>query len=221
MNALCERACFRSERGRDRRRAITAEDILEAQEQLILERVLHLDQLADKLREERVRRVIEPLLSGAPERHYSGRVLEYVRDLGVVARDSPPRMASPICAEVVPRELTHVTQEDLQEETAWSVDPQGGRIEREYGLGRTHTDLLVKWPQGGAEQQYVVECKLVRGSLDPTVRKGLEQTAGYMDRCGTREGHLVVFDRSDRPWADRIFRRSETAGGRTVQGWGM
>ena len=97
----------------------------------------------------------------------------------------------------------------------------GRRIEREYGLGRTRTDLLVKWPQGGAERQYVVECKLARGSLDATVRKGLEQTAGYMDRCGAREGHLVVFDRSDRPWAERIFRRSEMASGKTVEVWGM
>ena len=234
-----------------------------------LERVVPLDQLVDKLREERVRRVIEPILSGAPERYYSARDFEYVRDLGLVARDAPLRMANPIYAEVVPRKLTHVTQEVLQEQSAWYVDSQGGldlssllgqfqqfyrehsehwierhhykeagpqlllqaflqrivngggRIEREYGLGRTHTDLLVNWPQGGAERQYVVECRLVRGSLDATVRKGLEQTAGYMDRCGAREGHLVVFDRSERPWSDRIFRRSETISGMSVEVWAM
>ena len=41
----------------------------------------------------------------------------------------------------------------------------------------------------------MVECKLLRGSLETTLRKGLEQTAGYMDRCGAEAGHLVVFDR--------------------------
>ena len=97
----------------------------------------------------------------------------------------------------------------------------GGRIEREYGLGRMRTDLLVRWPVGGAEQQYVVECKLVRDSLESTVRKGLEQTAAYMDRCGARVGHLVVFDRSDRPWEERVFRHSETMHGKAVEVWGM
>jgi hypothetical protein len=36
----------------------------EARENLILRRETHLDQLTDKLQEERVRRVIEPLLAG-------------------------------------------------------------------------------------------------------------------------------------------------------------
>ena len=39
----------------------------EAQERLIVDRVTHLDNLADKLREERVRRVVEPILTGAAE----------------------------------------------------------------------------------------------------------------------------------------------------------
>ena len=42
----------------------------------------HLDQLADKLREDRVRRVVEPMLSGADEHAFSNRDVEYVRDLG-------------------------------------------------------------------------------------------------------------------------------------------
>ena len=67
----------------------------------------HLDQLADKLKEERVRRVIEPLLSGAGEHGFQAPDLEYVRDLGLIARDDPPHMANPIYAEVVPRELTY------------------------------------------------------------------------------------------------------------------
>ena len=65
VNALCRRACFGTGvPGRDRSRAITAGDLLDAQEQMILTRVTHLDQLADKLQEDRVRRVVEPLLSG-------------------------------------------------------------------------------------------------------------------------------------------------------------
>ena len=268
VNALCQQACFKDRRGRDRSRAIAGADILDAQEELILRRVVHLDQLADKLQEERVRRVVEPLLSGAAQRQYSARDLEYVRDLGLVAQDAPPRIANPIYAEVVPRELTYVTQEDLLQETAWYVDAEGGldmgklleafqqfyrehsehwleryrykeagpqlllqaflqrvvngggRIEREYGLGRGRTDLLVKWPRGERTEQFVVECKVLRSGLESTVRKGLEQTAGYMDRCGADAGHLVVFDRRERPWEERVFRRRETVGSRTVEVWG-
>ena len=58
VNALCYDACFRHKPGRDRERPITADAILAAQERLILRRDTHIDDLAHKLREERVRRVV-------------------------------------------------------------------------------------------------------------------------------------------------------------------
>ena len=48
----------------------------------------------------------------------------------------------------------------------------GGRIEREYALGRMRTDLLVLWPAHGAPgdaTKTVVECKCLHGSLDRTI----------------------------------------------------
>ena len=59
VNALCAGACFDNEAGRDRSRAVGADDIHAAREALILSRRTHLDQLAHKLEEERVRRVVE------------------------------------------------------------------------------------------------------------------------------------------------------------------
>ena len=101
----------------------------------------------------------------------------------------------------------------------------GGRIEREYGLGRRRTDLLVVWPVGGDSsriQKVVIECKLLHRSLDQTLRDGLEQTRAYMDRCATVEGHLVLFDRTeDKSWDDKVYRRDETEGGAPVTVWGM
>ena len=97
-------------RGRERSHAVTVDAILEAKEQLIVRREVHLDQLTDKLQEERVRRVVEPLLSGGDERAFTARDLEYVRDLGLVAWDTPLRIANLIYAEVVPRELTWAAQ---------------------------------------------------------------------------------------------------------------
>ena len=101
VNALCADACFENKAGRDRSRAIAAGDILAARERLILSRRTHLDQLAHKLEEVRVRRVIEPMLSGGDEPRYHLHDLDYVRDLGLVAQGSPPRIANPIYAEVV------------------------------------------------------------------------------------------------------------------------
>ena len=80
----------------------------------------------------------------------------------------------------------------------------GGRIEREYGPGRGRTDLLAPWPREPGQpsdpwERIVVECKALRDSdrksLEWTVERGVEQTLGYMEKCGAEEGHLVVFDR--------------------------
>jgi len=68
VNALGYETCFEMKEHRDRSRPITAEMIFAAKEELILRRETHLDQLSDKLQEERVRRVIEPTLPQDPRR---------------------------------------------------------------------------------------------------------------------------------------------------------
>ena len=91
VNALCREACFEHQGGRDRSRAISEGDILDAQERLILARVTHLEDLADKLREDRVRRVVAPMLTGDADRgSYAdrNRDVEYARDLGLLAQPS-------------------------------------------------------------------------------------------------------------------------------------
>ncbi len=107
----------------------------------------------------------------------------------------------------------------------------GGRIEREYGLGRGRTDPLILWPEGDGPSdlwsKFVVECKVLfhegkRQSLEGTIAKGLEQTLRYMDRCGSEAGHLIVFDRTEgKRWAEKVFRRAVRRDGRTVIVWGM
>ena len=113
VNALALQACFEDEAGRDRSRPIGAESINRAKETLIVERVTHLDQLAARLREDRVRSVIEPLIEGNLEPDWSDEDMEYVRDLGLIAVDDPVRIANPIYREVIPRQLTSVLQSRL------------------------------------------------------------------------------------------------------------
>ena len=269
VNALSAEACFENPQGRDRSRPISEDAILAAQEVLIQGRVVHLDQLADKLQEERVQSVIEPLLSGAREHGFSARDYEYVRDLGLVASGDEIRIANPIYAEVIPRELTYITQKGLRQQAAWYVNPTGsldsgklmaafqqyfrehveswlerfaykeagpqlllqaflqrianggGRIVREYGLGRQRVDLLILWSRPQGVQRIVIECKVRRSTLERTIAKGLEQTARYMDGCAADAGHLVIFDRSQRPWKDKVFHRSESVNGTPIEVWGM
>ena len=91
----------------------------------------------------------------------------------------------------------------------------GGRIVREYGLGRGRTDLLIEWRRDdGGTQRFVVECKVrrERDGLETVVREGVAQTAAYLDRCGAEEGHLVVMDQDDgKTWEEKIFRRALAA----------
>ena len=125
VNALALEMCFSSGMPKEPGGPLAERDVFEAREALILRRETHLDQLADKLREPRVRRVIEPLLAGG-DAEYGERDFEYVRDLGLVAPGRTLRVANPIYGEVLPRELTWVLQHELApQETAWYVRPDG------------------------------------------------------------------------------------------------
>ena len=273
VNALGYEACFEMRENRDRSVPVTSETVHQAKENLIYRRDTHLDQLADKLAEDRVRRVIAPILAGEgyPE-DIAEDDLGYVRDLGLIKIEGNVRIANPIYQEVIPRSLTYGTQVTITHESVWYVreedgmldmdrllaafqdffrrhsesweerfrykeaGPQllmqaflqrilnrGGRIHREYGLGRKRTDLLLVWPCGeGKAQEVVIELKIRRGDTEKVIGKGLKQTWQYMDRCGTDHGHLIIFDRRKSITPEKkIFRREETYQGHRITVWGM
>ena len=111
----------------------------------------------------------------------------------------------------------------------------GGRVEREYGLGRMRTDLLVVWRvkaesqklkaesiNAGETQKIVIERKILYKSLEKTIKEGIPQTSKYMDRCGTTDGHLIIFDRRpDITWDEKIFMHAEEYQGKKIKVWGM
>ena len=241
-NALGYEVCFEMATGLERSRPITVEMVDEAKERIILRRETHLDQLADKLREPRVRGVIEPILAGqvAPEILPEDDI-QYVVDLGLVTKEGQLRIANPIYREVIPRALTYSTQLTISQEPAWYMQPDGrldmekllaafqqfyrehsehwlagmayreagpqllmqaflqrivnggGRVEREYGLGRRRTDLLVIWPYPGGVQRVVIELKVRYGELGAgagrRARADLD-LPGYQRRGGGSPGHL-------------------------------
>lgn len=92
----------------------------------------------------------------------------------------------------------------------------GGKIHREYALGTDRVDLLIMWKS----QRFVIEMKVWR-SEKKTLRAGLEQTARYMDTAGATEGHLIIFDKSDKSWNEKIYKRQEFFAGHQITVWGM
>jgi len=243
----------------------------QAKENLILRRETHLDQLADKLKEERVRRVIAPILAGESEaKKIPTDDVEYVMDLGLIKRDQEIRIANRIYKEVIPRELTYSTQMTIHQEASWyttedgrldmdklltafqdffrknfehwvdgfqysEAGPQlllqaflqrivnsGGKVEREYGLGRQRTDVIIQWLYPGGKQEVVIELKILYGNLDTTIEKGLEQTRQYMDKCGSLQGYLLIFNKSTSiPWEQKIFKQTRIYQNTNISVFGM
>jgi hypothetical protein len=129
---------------------ITVDHVEQAKERLILTRATHLDSLAAKLVEDRVRRVIEPVLAGTLDRDDAyDDDLAYTRDLGLIAPTRPVRVANPIYHEVIARVLTANAEEAVVADPHSFVLPDGrfdmGRMLAEFAeFWREHADILVR-----------------------------------------------------------------------------
>lgn len=280
VNALAHEVTWTMAENRDRSITITPEMLFRAKENIIYRRDTHIDILIDKLKEPRVRRVIEPMLADSEEA--DGNLIpsddiQYVEDMGLIKRErgKPRRIANSIYKEIIPRELTWSTQDGLVQQPQWfqradgSIDmekllldfqqffrqnadswigkfdyaeagPQlllqaflqrivngGGYIDREYGLGRRRTDLLIRKPltdgYGGPVQRIVLELKIRRGDWQKLIEQGLEQTWQYMDAVGSvDEGHLIIFDRTgEKSWEERLWHKPAEYNGHPIMVWGM
>ena len=100
VNALADGACFDDPDGQHRPAAITEEAVTAARERLLRARPLPLRQVADRLDEESVRQVVEPIFAG--ERAFcSFEDWTYATALGLVRPDRPGRLPNPIHCEVL------------------------------------------------------------------------------------------------------------------------
>jgi len=98
-----------------------------ARDRLIQRQDTHLDSLAERLREPRVRAVIEPLLAGLVPAELPADDLQFVQDLGLVRMDPQAGLviANPIYAAVIPRMLTATTRAFLPMITPIWRTPEG------------------------------------------------------------------------------------------------
>lgn len=111
----------------DPREPITAEIVDSAARILIERQDTHLDSLSARLREDRVRGVIEPMLSGETLGDLPRDDQRFVVDLGLVrwTDEGGLEVANPIDREVVVRELTQGPRASLPKLRATWLDAQG------------------------------------------------------------------------------------------------
>jgi hypothetical protein len=182
---------------------VTGDHVETAKERLILARATHLDSLVSKLNEPRVRRVIEPLIAGTLpvlDEVFSDDV-GYVRDLGLIAVDSPVRIANPIYREVIVRVLGSGLEEIITVRPDRFVLPDGRvdlpEILRAFANFWTeHEEILDGIPYREVSMQLVFMTFLTR----------IVNGGGTVDReYGVGRGRIDLLVR--RPYGDGLVQR--------------
>ncbi len=168
----------------------------QAKEQLILARATHLDSLAARLAEPRVRRILEPVLAGTLVTldPYDDD-LTYVRDLGLITPRNPLRIANPIYREVIARVLATGVEVNVLADPRTFVLPDGRldfpRLLAEFAdFWREHGEILTR-----AQHYHEAAPQLVlMGFLQRVVNGG-----GYVEReYGIGRGRIDLLVRW--PW---------------------
>ena len=126
--------------------AITKEHIFTAKEILITRLDTHLDSLAERLREARVKAIIEPMLAGLELGNVPFDDIQFVIDLGLCKMNPQGGLtiANPIYREILPRVLTLTPSASLPQIAPTWLTPDG----------ELNTDALLKaflkfWLQHG------------------------------------------------------------------------
>ncbi len=112
VNALCDRIVYRIAPAATEK-TIRPEHVEQAKEHLIVSRTTHIDSLSVRLREPRIRKIVQPILTGASDPTMAdGDDFTFCLDLGMVAFDEQgtPGIANAIYREVFARDLSYGMQ---------------------------------------------------------------------------------------------------------------
>ena len=127
VNALCDRVVNRIAPFADREE-VKPEQVDTAKEMLIESRATHIDSLGERLKEQRVRKVIEPIITGVTDVALgrSDRDVEFCLDLGLIAWQGSLVVANAIYREVIARYLSQNYQDNIPEPDFPWRNPEGG-----------------------------------------------------------------------------------------------
>ena len=106
---------------------VTVDDVAAAKEAIIRRRDTHVDSLMERMREPRVRRIVEPLISGdRSDVTYNDDDYRYITDLGLLRVDRGALVpANPMYAEIIGRYLSRGEQDAMMRsvpDTPWVKD---------------------------------------------------------------------------------------------------
>jgi hypothetical protein len=245
VNALAYEAVVKILKN-DYTQPITVEIIDQAARAIILNRPVHIDSLMERLKEPRVRPVIDAVIAGATlfddEVRYED--IQYVLDLGIlkVEENEVYQPSNPIYGEIIIRTLTRDMERRVPKELEgrWTdgrkLDMTGlltafqkywrqnsemlgapdrltestphlvcftfiqrvlngdvEEINREYALGRKRVDLYALYK--GVSYPVELKTKSPKANFSENdLNKSLKQLRSYMDKCGSKQGWLVIFD---------------------------
>jgi hypothetical protein len=122
----------------DYTQSVTAALVHQAIQNIILRRDAHIDSLLERLKEERVRRVIEPMLLGEDFFERTSDDYLYVTDLGLIKdTDNKIEPSNPIYAEVITRTLSYDAQKKFMQKKPDAEIPRylkNNKIDMDYLL---------------------------------------------------------------------------------------
>jgi hypothetical protein len=153
VNSLFKRATLRI-LDEESRETVTVAHVERAREQMIEARETHLDALGKRLRDDRVKQVIQTIITGAidPPLGRSHRDVEFCMDLGLVVWSSEKgfTIANPVYEEILTRYLNSEYHDSMPPPSAWKWQKDDGSLDmdslfREFqGFWQTHSEI---WEQ--------------------------------------------------------------------------
>jgi hypothetical protein len=164
----------------------------------------------DKLREERVRRVIEPLLGGEKIEGVPEDDVQYLIDLGLLRRERGVGLvvANAIYREVLPRMLNVVTQDSIPAlDPAW-LRPEGRLdldllLEAFLKFWRQHGEPLLKTPTYPEIAPHLVLMAFLQRVTngEGTIEREYAVGTGRVDLCVRYAGKTLALElKVWRPW---------------------
>ncbi|MDR2578318.1 MAG: ATP-binding protein, partial [Chitinispirillales bacterium] len=129
VNNLFQRATMRV-LDEDSAETVTLAHVTAAREQMVLARETHLDALAYRMENPKIRKIIESLIVGKTDPSLSGSEdFRLCLDLGLVTREKgTPSVANPIYREILARQLT-IGPQDAIPEPDWQWEKPDGAID--------------------------------------------------------------------------------------------
>jgi hypothetical protein len=186
----------------DRAVAITAGHVDQVKEILIRRQDTHLDSLIERLREPRVRAVVEPMLAGDTLGDVPEDDRRFVVDLGLLRRSESGglEVANPIYREVIVRTLAGGARDSLPQIPATWLTPDG-KLDKErllqsfLGFWRQHGEPLLRTaPYTEVAPHLVLMAFLHRVVNGGSIEREYAIGRGRMDLCLRHAGETLAIE---------------------------